>query len=110
MLFSRIAEDRIAAAMRDGLFDDLPGRGEPVDLEEYFSAPEELRMAYSILKNANCVPTEVGMMNDVARLREAVASAPDAQTRQALQRKLMERQIELAIIQERKRINPHSRG
>lgn len=103
MPFSRIAENRIAEAMRDGAFDDLPGRGQPVDLDEYFSAPEDMRMAFSILKNANCVPSEVHMMNEVARLQDAVANAADEATRHGLQRELDARQAELAILQERRR-------
>jgi hypothetical protein len=53
MPFSRIAELRIRDAMEQGRFDDLPGAGKPLDLEEYFSVPEDMRMAYSILKNAD---------------------------------------------------------
>jgi hypothetical protein len=103
MPFSRIAENRIAEAMREGVFDDLPGRGEPLDLEEYFSAPEDLRMAYSILKSANYVPSEVLLRNEVARLQDAVARASTVESRESLQRTLTERQTELAIVQERRR-------
>jgi hypothetical protein len=53
MPFSRIAESRIREAMEQGQFDNLPGAGQPLNLEEYFSTPEDLRMAYSILKNAS---------------------------------------------------------
>ncbi len=104
MPFSRIAENRIREAMQEGVFDDLPGRGQPLNLEEYFSAPEDMRMAYSILKNANCVPAEVQLMNDVSRLKHAVAQAPDTTTRQSLQRKLSDSQTELAIVLEGRRL------
>lgn len=90
--------------MQEGVFDDLPGRGQPLNLEEYFSAPEDMRMAYWLLKNANCVPAEVQLMNDVSRLKHAVAQAPDATTRQPLQRTLLDRQMELAIVLERRRL------
>lgn len=29
--------------------DDLPGKGKPLDLDEYFRCPEDLRIGYSIL-------------------------------------------------------------
>src|SRR6185369_17030418 len=59
MPFSRIAENRIREAMEQGQFENLPGAGQPLNLDEYFSAPEDLRMAYSILRSANCAPVEV---------------------------------------------------
>lgn len=47
MPFSRIAENRIREAMAQGEFENLPGAGQPLNLEEYFSTPEAVRMAYS---------------------------------------------------------------
>ena len=106
MAFWRFVENRIDEAIRDGEFDDLPGRGRPLDLEEYFSWPEDLRMAYSILKSANCAPAEVEMLKEVAALEAAVVDAPDEDTRQTLQRKLAARKTELAIVLERRRRRP----
>jgi hypothetical protein len=100
MPFSRIAESRIRAAVEQGEFENLPGAGKPLDLEEYFSAPEELRMAFSILKNANCVPAEVELLNEVSRLQRAIASA-DVEQKQELQRALVHRQTQLALMLER---------
>ena len=67
MSFNRIAENRIREAMEQGEFDNLPGAGQPLSLEEYFSTPEDLRMAYSVLKNANCRPLEVELLNEIER-------------------------------------------
>jgi hypothetical protein len=100
MSFSRIAENRIREAMEQGEFDNLPGAGEPLSLEEYFSVPEDLRMAYSVLKNANCRPLEVELLHEIARLEPAVAAAPDGAAREPLQRALANRRTELAILLE----------
>ena len=100
MPFSRIAESRIREAMEQGQFDNLPGAGQPLSLEEYFSTPEDLRMAYSILKNANCAPAEVELLNEVSRLKRAVAETTDAATKQSLQKALIDRQTELAVVLE----------
>ncbi len=54
-----IAERKIAEAVERGDFDDLPGRGRPLAIEEDPLVPEDLRMAYRILKNAGYVPAEV---------------------------------------------------
>jgi len=100
MPFSLIAEDRIREAVAQGRFENLPGAGQPLNLEEYFSAPEDLRMAYSILKSAHCVPAEVELLNEVARLERAIAETVDATVRHPLQRALTERKTQLAVVLE----------
>jgi hypothetical protein len=48
-----IAERKIKEAIERGEFDDLPGAGRPLDLDDLDpSLPEELRLAYRVLKNA----------------------------------------------------------
>jgi hypothetical protein len=98
MPFSHIAERRIREAMAQGHFENLPGAGRPLNLEEYFSTPEEVRMAYSILKSANCAPAEVELLNEVARLERAVAQAAHGPAKESLQRELADRRTELAIV------------
>jgi Domain of unknown function (DUF1992) len=66
MSFRRIAEGRIREAIEQGVFEDLPGAGKPLNLEEYFSTPEEWRVAFSILKTANCTPPEVELLKEIS--------------------------------------------
>ena len=98
MPFSHIAEKRIREAIAQGQFENLPGAGQPLNLEDYFSTPEEVRMAYSILKNAKCVPAEVELLNEVSRLERAVAQTTDVRDRESLQRELTNRRTQLAIV------------
>lgn len=56
---SIIAEQRIREACERGAFDSLPGAGKPLELEDNSHIPEDLRMAYKLLKNAGYVPEEV---------------------------------------------------
>jgi hypothetical protein len=102
MPFSHTAENRIREAMAQGEFENLAGAGKPLNLEEYFSTPEDLRLAYSILKNANCTPAEVELLNEVSRLKHTIAEASDPATKQELQRALVDRQTQLAIMLERR--------
>jgi 2-succinyl-5-enolpyruvyl-6-hydroxy-3-cyclohexene-1-carboxylate synthase len=102
MPFSRIAENRIREALEQGMFENLPGAGQPLSLEEYFSTPEDLRMAYSILKSANCAPVEVELVSEIARLERALAQCEDTQTRKVLQRSLTDRQTQLAVMLEQR--------
>jgi hypothetical protein len=54
-----IAERKIAEAAAKGEFDNLPGAGQPLDLDEDLLVPEDQRMANRILRNAGFVPQEV---------------------------------------------------
>jgi hypothetical protein len=102
MAFNRLAENRIREAMEQGEFDNLRGAGQPISLEEYFNTPEELRMAYSVLKNANCRPMEVELLHEIARLEQVIATAADDAARATHQRALANRRTELAILLERR--------
>jgi hypothetical protein len=98
-----LVENRIKEALEEGKFDNLPGSGRPLDLEEYFRTPEAVRMAYSILKSANCVPAEIDLVNEITRLDRALAGAADADERASLQETLNRRRTELAVRLERTR-------
>jgi len=63
-MFDSIAEKKIAEAMERGEFDDLPGAGRPLELDDDANVPEDLRVAYRILKNAGFVPPEVERLVD----------------------------------------------
>ena len=106
MAFNRVAENRIREAVAEGKFDNLSRAGERIDLEEYFSTPEDLRLAYSILKNANCAPAEVELLNEIARVKEALARAEDDASKLSLEQTLADRQTELAILLERRTRQP----
>ena len=47
-----IAERRIAEAMAEGQFDNLPGQGRPQQLENLSHLAPEMRLAYLVLKNS----------------------------------------------------------
>lgn len=66
-LLDQWAERHILDAQRKGEFDDLPGRGEPLTLDDDLHVPPELRAGYRLLKNAGCLPPEL------EQRREAVA-------------------------------------
>ena len=68
LLFDRIAEQRIAEALARGELDDLPGAGRPLARDDDALVPEDLRLAYRILKNAGFVPPEVEARRRIAEL------------------------------------------
>jgi DNA topoisomerase VI subunit B len=75
--FTRIAENRILEAIEAGHFDNLPGKGQPLNLEDDSYIPPELKMAYKILKNADCLPPELELRQEIITLQDLVASMED---------------------------------
>ncbi len=75
--FQRIAENRILEALEAGLFDNLPGKGRPLKLDDDSNVPEDLRLAYKIMKMADCLPPELETRREITRLQDLVASLED---------------------------------
>jgi len=86
--FQRIAEKRIEKAIRNGVFDDLPGAGKPLELEDDSHVPEDLRIAYKILKNANFVPPEVSLRKEIAKAEDLLAGMEDTKAKYRQLKKL----------------------
>jgi len=101
MSIEKAVEERIRKAIEAGDFDDLKGHGEPLDLTAYFNTPEDLRLAYSLLKSNEFVPEEVEMLKEIASLKEQIAVCANDDQRSALTRKLNERNLALAIALEK---------
>ena len=78
-----LVEQRIAEAQARGELDDLPGAGAPLELDDDPLVPEELRVAYRVLKNAGYVPPEVEALRDIRGLERALEreEGPDEGTR-----------------------------
>jgi hypothetical protein len=102
MAFERIAERKIREAIANGEFDVVPRDG-AVDLEEYFKLPTELRLSYSILKNAGVVPEEVERLQEVDRLETAYGAATTDAERQMLAKALADARLSLDVALERAR-------
>jgi len=86
--FARIAEDRIQRAQEEGVFDNLPGKGKPLNLDDDSAVPEDLRLTYKVLKNSNCLPIEMQIRKEIFNLRQLLNAAIDEQTRRELRREL----------------------
>lgn len=60
-----IVEERIRKAMERGEFDNLKGKGRPLDLREKPFEDPDMRLAYKILSNAGYSPYWVSMGKDI---------------------------------------------
>ena len=76
-VFQKMIEKRILEAQKKGEFDDLPGSGEPISVEDDSHVPEDLRLTYKILKNANCVPPEVQLRKDIRKMEDMLEGMSD---------------------------------
>lgn len=83
-----IAERRIRDAQESGAFENLPGVGKPLELEDLSQIPPELRMAYKILKNAGCIPEEVAMRKEIGQISDLLDNCQDEKEKLAAMRKL----------------------
>ena len=86
--FSLIIEERIQAAQKEGVFDNLPGKGKPLKLDDDSSVPEDLRLTFKVLKNTNCLPIEMEMRKEIFNLRQLLNTVVDTETRRELRREL----------------------
>ena len=88
-----VSEDRIKKAYRDGEFENLPGYGKPLNLEDLSAVPEELRMAYKMMKNAGFSPEEQKLRQEVMTVESLIRNCenPDEKNRlnQELSQKLL---------------------
>lgn len=102
-MFDKLVEQKIREAQRAGEFDRLEGSGRPVNLDAYFSAPEDLRAGFAVLKNAGVLPEEAQLRADINGLRERLDAATDPQERERLTRSLNELMLKYSLMVERYR-------
>lgn len=62
---AKIAEEKILDSMNRGEFQNLEGQGRPLTYEDDSMIPEDLRMAYKILKNSGHTPPEIQQEKEI---------------------------------------------
>jgi len=75
--FQKIIEKRIKEAQKRGEFDGLPGEGEPLKIQDDSHIPEDLRLAYKILKNADFLPAELQLKKEIRQMEDMLENIPD---------------------------------
>lgn len=88
-LLDQWAERHILDAQKKGEFDNLPGSGEPLSLDDDSHIPPELRAGFRLLKNAGCLPPELECRKEAVALADLLNSVQDDHPDyQELQRRL----------------------
>ena len=99
--FQRVVEERILAAQRAGAFDNLPGKGKPLKFDDESWVPEELRVAYHVLKNAHVLPPEAELIKEIRTLEDLLKHVEDEDERRALAKSIQWKIIHLDILKRR---------
>lgn len=68
-----IAERKIQEAIEQGKFDNLPGKGKPLVLEEEAVIPPHLRVANHALRSVGALPEWVQLLKEIATLKREIA-------------------------------------
>jgi hypothetical protein len=68
-----IVEERIRKAQEEGMFDNLPGKGQPLRLDDDSRIAPHLRASYRILKNAGILPPEMQLRKEISELRQLLS-------------------------------------
>lgn len=89
--------------MARGEFDNLPGAGKPIDLSAYFNTPEEMRLAYSVLKNAGILPQEAELLQEMAALKEKSEGTKDAAEQARLLKEMEQKRLQFNLMMERQK-------
>lgn len=107
-LFHIIAEEKIKQAMKDGEFDRLPGMGKPLKLDDMSGVPEDLRMAYRIMKNAGYTEEESDLRKEVMTIEDLIKKCDDDSERQSLQKQLNEKLLRFNRLMSKRGVQTNS--
>jgi Domain of unknown function (DUF1992) len=99
--FQRIVEERILEAQRAGAFDNLPGKGKPLELDDQSWVPEELRVAYHVLKNAHVLPPEAELRKEIHGLEDLLKHIDGEVERKAALKSIQWKMIRLDLLRRR---------
>ena len=86
--FEKIVEDRIRKAQKTGEFENLVGSDKPLKFNADLFVPEELRLAYKILKNADCIPPEIELKKEIKQTEDLLAGMQETSEKYRILKKL----------------------
>jgi hypothetical protein len=103
MSIDKLVESKIKEAMERGEFDNLSGKGKPIDLTAYFETPEDIRVAQSVLKNAGMTSREVDLLGEITKLKQVLLAVTDEKKKLEIRQQIEQKQIEFSLMMERQK-------
>lgn len=105
----RIADDKIKKAYEEGEFDNLPGFGKPLELDDDSGIPKNLRMAYRILKNAGYKSEEDNeIRKEIMTIEDLIKSSTNEEERELLVKDLNKKLLQYNALLSKRRIKTNS--
>lgn len=83
-----IAEQKILQAMQERDLSDSKYKYKPLPMEDDSFVPDDLKMAYKILKNSGFLPPEIEERKEIKRLEDLITSTSDEAERLRQMKKL----------------------
>lgn len=99
----KLVDKMIREAMAKGEFDNLPGSGQPIDLTEYFAAPEDVRLGHKLLKDANIIPEELELLREAEELKAELARCSTEDEKRQIRRAIDDRLLKYNLLIERQK-------
>jgi hypothetical protein len=85
---ARIAEQKIKEAMAEGDLNSEKWKNKPLPLDDDRFVPEDLKMAYKILKNSGYLPPEIETKKEIKKIEDLIACTEDEHIRLKQMKKL----------------------
>ncbi|MBI4523514.1 MAG: DUF1992 domain-containing protein [Deltaproteobacteria bacterium] len=101
LFYQKIVEERILEAQKAGAFDNLPGKGKPLRLEDLTWVPDDLRVPFIVLRNAGVLPPEVELLKEIHKLEDLLKYVEDEGERKATLKSIQWKVIRLDLLKRR---------
>ena len=98
LLIDQIAEQKIFEAILNGELDNLPGQGQPLRLDDDSLVPEELRVAYRILKNSGFLPPAANLRKEIAGVNQFLMEAVSEDEQMKLSKRMNYLLMQLSVL------------
>jgi len=100
---AHMAEKKILEAMDNGEFDNLPGKGKPLQMEDFSLVPEHLRLGFVLLRTTGYLPLELEISKEIAGLERSLATCRSEAERDKLRQQLSDKRLTFSILIENMR-------
>ena len=106
--FAGLSEERIRKAYDKGEFDNLPGLGKPLPPDKLEGIPDELKMAYRVMKNAGFSPEEMDVKKELMTIEDLIRRSEDELEKDGLRKELNAKLLQYNSLLAKKRIKTNS--
>ncbi|MBP1917084.1 hypothetical protein J2Z23_004069 [Lederbergia galactosidilyticus] len=106
--FSHMTEEKIRKAYEEGAFDHLPGAGKPLPPDPLKGIPDDLKMAYRMMKNAGFSPDEMDVKKEIMSIEDLIRHSENKMEKEDLGNQLNQKLLEYNRLMSKKRKKTNS--